>query len=443
MPWTKADVDRHKKGLTDAQKDRWVAVANDARKRCLEKGGTEKDCDASAIRQANSVVGAHSLEIHNNAVYEYTPRTEYYDDREYLVVPVVMMVEGVHHGSFGPILHRADQLGEYIDIWNNRPVTVEHPRKDDVFVSANSPEMLAQYEVGRIFNTRFEDEKLKAEAWIDVQKAIAVSPIALTALREGKPIEVSVGVFSDTIVVEGEWHGEVYEAIAENYRPDHLALLPEGQGACSWADGCGIRTNSVETASNKKQNKSSNILNQGGKMSDDKNTPCCEGKVDDLIANKATRFTAEDKEWLMTLEESQIDKLSPMEPEKKMERTNPPPQVNKDQVIDEFKSSLKSIEDYTKLMPEEMKVMVNDGVALRKEKREKLIKGIMDNTKDVWEEDALKAMSIDTLEGIVKSIGKPVDYSGMGQPPVVHGADGEEAPLDSSPDFNTSGKEDK
>ena len=55
MPWTVEDVDKHKKGLTDKQKEQWVAVANSALERCEEKGGS--DCEASAIKQANSVVG--------------------------------------------------------------------------------------------------------------------------------------------------------------------------------------------------------------------------------------------------------------------------------------------------------------------------------------------------------------------------------------------------
>jgi hypothetical protein len=57
MPWTKADVDRHKKGLTDKQKETWVEVANSALKRCVGKGGSQEKCEGSAIRQANSVVG--------------------------------------------------------------------------------------------------------------------------------------------------------------------------------------------------------------------------------------------------------------------------------------------------------------------------------------------------------------------------------------------------
>jgi hypothetical protein len=57
MPWTKDDVEKHKKGLTDKQKETWVKVANSARNRCIEAGGSEKECDASAIRQANKAAG--------------------------------------------------------------------------------------------------------------------------------------------------------------------------------------------------------------------------------------------------------------------------------------------------------------------------------------------------------------------------------------------------
>lgn len=54
MPWTVQDVDKHKKGLTDKQKELWVRVANSVLERCQKEGG--QDCEASAIRQANSVV---------------------------------------------------------------------------------------------------------------------------------------------------------------------------------------------------------------------------------------------------------------------------------------------------------------------------------------------------------------------------------------------------
>ena len=55
MPWTVEDVDAHMKDLSLSEKGTWVEVANKALAAC-EKAG-RKDCDASAIKQANTVVG--------------------------------------------------------------------------------------------------------------------------------------------------------------------------------------------------------------------------------------------------------------------------------------------------------------------------------------------------------------------------------------------------
>lgn len=55
MPWTVRDVDRHIRDLTDAQKRVWVSVANSRLAACLKGGGKRETCEASAIRQANSV----------------------------------------------------------------------------------------------------------------------------------------------------------------------------------------------------------------------------------------------------------------------------------------------------------------------------------------------------------------------------------------------------
>lgn len=139
-------------------------------------------------------------------------------------------------------------------------------------------------------------------------------------------------------------------------------------------------------------------------------TLCCEAKVDALIAHKLTAYTAGDKEWLMGLEEAQIDKMSPMEPVKPATLKVEAPQVNKDEVVEEFKASLKTIEDYTAIMPEEIKVHFDRGVKLYKEQREALVKGIMDNSGDNFSKEQLEAMEDSALESIFKSV-KPVDYS--------------------------------
>jgi len=57
MPWTVEDVDEHKKGLSAHQKRQWCQIANDARRKCMSDGGSEKMCDARAVRMANGRMG--------------------------------------------------------------------------------------------------------------------------------------------------------------------------------------------------------------------------------------------------------------------------------------------------------------------------------------------------------------------------------------------------
>ena len=57
MPWTTANVDHHKRGLSPAQKRRWVAVANAVLRRCQKrKAEPAGGCDALAIRVANAAM---------------------------------------------------------------------------------------------------------------------------------------------------------------------------------------------------------------------------------------------------------------------------------------------------------------------------------------------------------------------------------------------------
>lgn len=162
-----------------------------------------------------------------------------YEGRPHLVVPVIMMVEGVHNGSNGRVLHLEEELNRHTGSWNGRPVVVHHPDSG----SANLPEVLPEVRVGQLFNTGFDNGKLKSEAWLDEARLREVSPETLQIIEEARPLDVSVGVFADDEPTSGKWHEETYEAISRNHRPDHLALLPGAQGACSWADGCGVRTN--------------------------------------------------------------------------------------------------------------------------------------------------------------------------------------------------------
>ena len=181
---------------------------------------------------------------YNNEGYEI--KRETIDGIETIIVPVVMMLEGVHNGSDGPVLHTAEELSKNPSIWDGYPVTVNHPQEGDKYISAFSEGVI---HVGAIHNTRFENGKLKADLYINESRMMAINPTCLQAIVDKEPLDVSIGVFSENVIPAGMakedlvWNGEQYNAIATNYQPDHLALLPGDRGACSWQDGCGVRVN--------------------------------------------------------------------------------------------------------------------------------------------------------------------------------------------------------
>ncbi len=173
----------------------------------------------------------------------YTVRHEELDGKDHLVVPVTMMTEGVRSGSAGPILHLAEELGRYPESWDGIPVTIGHPRVNNTYVSANSPDVLSDWAVGRVFNTHLDGTALRAEVWVCIEELERISEDTLSMLNNNEIIEVSIGIFSDEEEQQGIFENENYNAIARNYRPNHLALLPDEIGACSIENGCGIRVN--------------------------------------------------------------------------------------------------------------------------------------------------------------------------------------------------------
>lgn len=174
-------------------------------------------------------------------------RYEEMDGRKYLVAPMVMMAEGVHNGSKGPLFYPERELSKTPAVWNHKPIVVYHPEDDGVAVSACSEKMLKEQKIGIIMNTVW-DGKLRAEAWLDVERTKEVDSRVITAVINGQMMEVSTGMFTDDIPETGTWNEETYTHVATNYRPDHLAILPDQIGACSIADGAGLlQLNSDET----------------------------------------------------------------------------------------------------------------------------------------------------------------------------------------------------
>lgn len=171
-------------------------------------------------------------------------RREYLNGREHLVVPMTMIVPGVLNGSKGKLFYPKEEITRDPKSWDGVVITHNHPSRNGVNISANDLHPQAAERIGVVRNPSAKD-KLRAEAWIDVQKADAIDPRILNAVRKGQAMEISTGLYTDNEKSAGDWKGKPYDYIARNYRPDHLAILPDQRGACSLQDGCGLGVNQM------------------------------------------------------------------------------------------------------------------------------------------------------------------------------------------------------
>ena len=467
------------------------------------------------------------LDVYFVSTENYTVRQEMLNGRPQIVVPVAMMVEGVHSGSHGPILHLAEELGRYPESWDGIPTTIGHPKVNGQYVSANSPAVLQDWAVGRIFNTRIDNSTLRAEAWLDEETLSLISEETANRINNGDVIEVSVGIFSDEENITGTWNMESYNAIARNYRPNHLALLPDEIGACSIADGCGVRVNKKgetnvadkekivtnketqsqvlkelnhlgfsinEVGHNEIREKISNIVygfdgrgsdnyvedvftdhfiytqynnaveprikklfKQNYTIGEDNNvtlngepvqvkrevsydpipsvnsenrevtkrviqknnkksmcTECVKKSVDALINNKATAWDEADREYLEAQTEEQLEKMTPPVVKEPVVNTAKP---TKEEILAVFSEKPMTNEEFLSFAPESVREPLEEGMLLRTNQKNAIVKEIMANASDVWTEEELNGKKLPELQKlhkvVMKDTGETV-YTGGG-----------------------------
>ena len=88
------------------------------------------------------------------------------DNKEHLVVPVIAMKVGVMNG-----FHYPDrEISKLANTWNGVPVPIGHPQINGGFQSANQLRWEETINVGRLYNGCYEDEKLKGDIYIDIEK---------------------------------------------------------------------------------------------------------------------------------------------------------------------------------------------------------------------------------------------------------------------------------
>jgi len=462
-------------------------------------------------------------------------RREQFQGTEHLVIPIVALVEGVLHSSNAmyPELALASEFGKVPVSWNGRPVTINHPMVNGVNVSASqSPEVFQQEAIGFLFNTKVEDNKLKTEAWINldtVAKADQLTQDTVARLETNDSadvVEVSTGLFQMMEASTGRFNGKAFMGVWREIIPDHLAILQKGvEGACSVKDGCGARVNlmrvncacqqsstpavtipaansiiiddnaSVERTTFLRglKNKFTGIFfakNAGAELSDTDTRAAIQSAlsaedgdryydiiavfathvvycsswegtleqrsyeisskgevvlgsekvrvrpettfvpvtfkedsrmnkkelIDGLIANTANKFAETDRASLEALSEDMLTKLSSVD--SLVEETSqtievPAPVVN-----------AATPEEFLRTVPEEMRSMFAEGLRMQQDRKDVLVKELLANTRNGFEETELRAMEISRLEKLAK-LGDLPSYQGRqgGAPVTVNAAD--------------------
>lgn len=215
--------------------------------------------------------------------------------RSYLVAPAALIVSGVLNGSHGPILYTEEEYSRNPTAWNHIPIVVNHPYDDNYEpprpVSARTEKVLNEAGIGFLLNSRSEG-KLLSETWFDEIRTRELVPNVANSLDNNEPIELSTGLDMDRVdVAEGSvFNGVEYKQLATNYRPDHLAVLPDGIGACSIKDGCGVLVNKDKEKSGM------------AKMTDEAKKEI----VDNLISNCACQFEEDDREVLNAFNDEKL-----------------------------------------------------------------------------------------------------------------------------------------
>jgi len=172
------------------------------------------------------------------------PKRVIRNGREYYLVCATSIVPGVLPGSQGPLFYPHNEIKRNYRDWNRIPVTLNHPFRNGIYVSATDPIVIDKQGIGEIYETEVNG-KLKHNLLIDIEKANRLDKRIVQNIERGIPIELSTGLYTDNIPAPmgAHYNGKTYSHIARNYRPDHIAILPDQVGACSLQDGCGVLVN--------------------------------------------------------------------------------------------------------------------------------------------------------------------------------------------------------
>lgn len=311
--WIKSGGDKDDKGVfTSGTMYLHRGGLNAAWQRANQKGIDTSGGVRAHLEAHRKVLGMTTgFMVQSRPMKSYTVRLETLKGREHIVAPITLLVEGVHTpevgSTFVDLFFSNSEISKYVDQWNGMPLAVNHPRDAyGNYMSCRSPDVIQNSAVGNVWKSHFNNG-LKGEAWIDVGEAERLMPEVLADIRLGRPVEISVGAAFMPVGEPGEWKGERYEAKATSLCADHVAILPDLQGACSVKDGCGIRAAARGHANKQKESKSMEKKQDSGGQ----NAPCdgCEAIIDALIADSGTAWQEGDRVWMNGLEKGTLERI--------------------------------------------------------------------------------------------------------------------------------------
>ncbi len=138
--------------------------------------------------------------------------------------------------------------------------------------------------------------------------------------------------------------------------------------------------------------------------------------VNDLIANAASHFTEDDREWLNTLEEGQLTKMIPIE----AEPVQTAEEIAAAATAAELVANATPDEDqpvttaeYIDAAPEEIRQILNSHLSMHKLRKDNLITALMGNDRNTFTQESLQAKDISELESLA-ALAPDITYEGAG-----------------------------
>ena len=352
--------------------------------------------------------------------------------RSYLVAPVAMIVEGVFAGNQGPILYEQSDITKSVASWNHKPITVGHPKRGDQFVSGCLPESIEDFGVGMVLNTSWNSrtKKLRAEAWFDETRLDVVpgGSAIKAALAKQEPMEVSTGLFVDKELSSGQYNGKEFTGKARNFRPDHLAVIVNGVGACSLKDGAGLLVNKDSQASDVNTHSDENLATTDaeGKLLENRIQEVRESKpliVNEKVKMKRDEILAvlgdEHKDFVTNLSDVQVEALA------KLQRT-----VTVEVPV--ANEAPKNLDELLASAPADVKAKIEEAFAVNTEHRDGLIEQIVANEKNQFSKEELAVLPTATLTkmAVFAVNAAPAPAAGSAPAPLYAGS---AAPTDPKP----------